>query len=102
MTLTMALRVVATILIVAVALQFFFYNQLLVKTLVVAHVLFILSIFSDKHTQRIAVITIGLAIVVPIGAWRMVSTGDATSGFFYLNLIIFLYIAYIAFNALKA
>ena len=67
----------------------------------VAHILFILSLFSDRNTQRIAVISLGLAIVVPIGAWRMVEAGIATQGFFILNTIIFLYIAYIAFNALK-
>jgi len=100
MHLTMSLRVVAVILIVAAALQFFFYNQLLIKPIVVAHVLFFLSIFSDRHIQRIAVISLGLAIVVPIGAWRMVEQGSATQGFFILNLIIFIYIAYVAYQAL--
>ena len=98
----MALRVVATILIVAVALQFFFYQQLLVKTIVVAHVLFFLSIFSEKHSQRVAIVSLGLAVVVPIGAWRMVHAGSATQGFFILNLIIFMYIAYIAFSTIKS
>ena len=102
MSLTMSLRIVAVILIVAAALQFFFYNQFLVKSIVVAHVLFLLSIFSDRHTQRIAIISLGLSIVVPIGAWRMVEAGSATQGFFVLNFIIFLYIAYVAYRALKA
>jgi len=100
MSLTMALRMVAAVLIISVALQYSFYNQLLVKTIVVAHVLFILSLFSQRHTQRIAVISIGLAIVVPIGAWRMFETGSATQGFFILNLIIFLFVAYVAYRAL--
>jgi len=102
MSLTMSLRIVAVILIVAAALQFFFYNQFLVKSIVVAHVLFLLSIFSDRHTQRIAIISLGLSIVVPIGAWRMVEAGSATQDFFVLNFIIFLYIAYVAYRALKA
>ena len=101
MPLTISLRVVAAILIIASALQFFFYDQLLIKTIVVAHVLFLLSIFSDRHTQRIAVISLGLAIVVPIGAWRMVATGNATQGFFIINLLAFLYIAYSAYQALR-
>ena len=100
MPLTISLRVVAVILIVAVALQFYFYDQFLVKTIIVAHILFLLSIFSDRHTQRIAVISLGLAIVVPIGAWRLVETGYATQGFFVFNLIVFLYIAYVAYQAL--
>jgi hypothetical protein len=100
MSLTTALRIVAAVLIIAVALQYSFYNQLLVKTIVVAHVLFILSLFSQRHTQRIAVISLGLAIVVPIGAWRMFETGSATQGFFLLNLIIFIFIAYVAYRAL--
>ncbi|QMU61626.1 MAG: hypothetical protein GKR92_07920 [Gammaproteobacteria bacterium] len=102
MSLTMPLRIIAVILIVAAALQFFFYNQLLVKPIVVAHVLFLLSIFSDRHTKRIAVITLGLAMVVPIGAWRMVEAGTATYSFFFINVLIFLYIAFIAFQTLKA
>lgn len=97
----MSLRVVAAILIVASALQFFFYEQFLIKTIVVAHILFLLSIFSDRHTQRIAVISLGLAIVVPIGAWKMVSAGNATQGFFIINLLVFLYIAYAAYQALR-
>jgi hypothetical protein len=100
MSLTTALRIVAAVLIIAVALQYSFYSQLLVKTIVVAHVLFILSLFSQRHTQRIAVISLGLAIVVPIGAWRMFETGSATQGFFLLNLIIFIFIAYVAYRAL--
>jgi hypothetical protein len=101
MSLTISLRIVSAILIIASALQFFFYNQLLVKTIVVAHVIFLLSIFSDRHTQRIAVISLGLAIVVPIGAWRMMEAGNASQGFFILNLLIFIYLAYAAFKSLK-
>lgn len=100
MSLTTALRIVAAVLIISVALQFSFYNQLLVKTIVVAHILFILSLFSQNHSQRIAVITLGLAIVVPISAWRVFETGNATQGFFILNLIIFVFIAYVAYRAL--
>ena len=101
MPLTISLRVVAVVLIVAAALQYFFNNQFLVKPIVVAHVLFLLSIFSDRHTRRIAIISLGLAVVVPISAWRMVATGNTTQGFFILNLFIFLYIAYAAYQALK-
>ena len=100
MSLTIALRIVAAVLIVAVALQYYFYDQLLIKTVVVAHVLFFLSIFSERHTQRIAVISLGLAIVVPISAWRMFEKGSASQGFFLLNLFIFLFIAYAAYQAL--
>ena len=98
----MSLRIVATALIVVVALQFFFYQQLLVKTIVVAHVLFFLSLLSDRHTQRVAVVTLALSVIVPIGAWRMVEKGTATQEFFILNLIIFLYMAYVAFMTLKS
>ncbi len=98
----MALRIVATVLIVAVALQFFFYQQLLIKTIVVAHVLFFLSLFSDRHTQRIATVTLALSVVVPIGAWRMVEKGNATQEFFIINLIIFMYMAYVAFITLRS
>jgi len=100
MPLTISLRIVAAILIIASSLQYFFYDQLLIKTIVVAHILFLLSIFSDRHTQRIAVISLGLAIVVPIGAWRMVAAGEATQDFFIVNLLAFLYIAYAAYQAL--
>ena len=101
MTLTIALRAAAVFLILACVFQFFFFNQLPIKTIVVAHILFILSFFSDQHTRRIAVVSIGLSIVVPIGAWRMMSTGEATLDFVAINVVIFIYIAYIAYQALK-
>ena len=101
MTLTTTLRAAAVVLILACVFQFFIFNQLAIKTIVVAHILFILSIFSERYTRRIAVICIGLSIVVPIGAWRMMNTGEATFNFVVVNLVLFIYIAYIAYQALK-
>ncbi|MEM7401155.1 MAG: hypothetical protein AAF304_04310 [Pseudomonadota bacterium] len=101
MTLTTALRATAVILILTCVYQFFFFNQLPVKTIVVAHILFILSFFSDQHTRRIAIICIGLSIVVPIGVWRMMNTGEVTLDFVIANLVIFIYIAYVAYQSLK-
>lgn len=100
MSLATALRMIAAILIIAVAIQYSIYNQFLVKTIVVAHILFILSLINQRHNQRIAIISLGLAIVTPISVWRMVETGSATQGFFMLNIVAFLFIAYAAFQEL--
>ena len=76
MPLTQILRISAVLLILAAVFQYYLYEQLLIKTIVVAHIIFLLSIFSDKQKQRIAVITAGIAIVVPIGSWKDYDAGD--------------------------
>ena len=100
-SLTNILRAAATLLVLAVALHFFMFGQFLIKTIVVAHILFILSIFSAHHAQRISIVSLGLAIVVPIGAWRMYESGDSTLGFFIFNLVIFIYVAYVSYKTLS-
>lgn len=101
MSFTHTLRAAATLLILAAVFQYFVFGQLLIKTIVVAHIIFVLSILSDNHAQRISIVSLGLAIVVPIGAWRNYEAGDSTLGFFVFNLIVFAYVAYIAFLTLK-
>lgn len=101
MSLTITLRIAAILLILAAVYQYITLDMLPIKTIVVAHVLFILSVFSDKHAQRISVVSLGLAVVVPIGAWRMYETEIVTLGFFIFNLIIFVYLAFVSFNTFK-
>ena len=101
MKLTTALRAAAVLLILTCVFHFFFFNQLALKTVIIAHILFILSFFSEQFKRRIAIISIGLSIVVPIGAWRMMSTGEVTLDFFIINFVLFIYIAYIAYQTLK-
>lgn len=100
-SLTLTLRTAAILLLLAVSFQQLVYEQLLVKAIVVAHVLFALSFFSAKQSRRIAVVSIGLAVVVPIGAWLDYTSGQSTAGFFAFNLVVFVYVAYIAWRALR-
>ncbi len=102
MLLTNALRIGASLLILAVVYHYASFGVVLIKSIVVAHILFILSFFSDKHAQRIAVVTLGLAIVVPIGAWRSYQEGTTQIAFFIFNVIIFLYAAYAALQTLQS
>ncbi len=101
MSLTITLRAAATLLILAAVFQYFVFDQLLVKTILVAHVIFVLSIFCNGYTQRIAVVSLGLAVVVPVGAWRVYAAGDATLGVFAFNLMVFAYVAYVAYQTLR-
>ena len=101
MSLTTALRIVAILLILASVFQYLVFEQLLIKIIVVAHIFYILSIFSEKHTQRISVISIGLAIVVPAAAWRMQISGTATMEFFIFNLTVCVYLGLVAFQTLR-
>ncbi len=100
MSLTQTLRIIAILLILAAVLQYYLYEQLLIKTIVVAHIIFLLSIFSDKQKQRIAVISAGLAVVVPIGSWKEYVAGNSSLGFLIFNLIIFAYVAFISIQTL--
>ena len=96
MSLTNSLRIAAILLILASVYQYVTLDLLPIKSIVVAHVLLLLSIFSDKHKQRVSVVSLGLSIVVPIGAWRMYQSNNATLGLFIFNLVIFVYLAYVA------
>ncbi|MGI9228218.1 MAG: hypothetical protein ACR2PU_05445 [Gammaproteobacteria bacterium] len=100
MSLTQILRISAVLLILAAVFQYYLYEQLLIKTIVVAHIIFLLSIFSDKQKQRISVISIGIAVVVPIGSWKEYDAGDSSLGFLIFNLVIFAYIAFISIQTL--
>ena len=101
MSLTLTLRVAAILLLLATSFQQLVFEQLLIKTIVVAHILFALSFFSAKQLQRISVVSIGLAVVVPIGAWLDYKSGESTLGFFAFNLVVFVYVAHVAYKALK-
>jgi len=101
MPLTHALRTAAILLILSAVLQFFIFDQLLIKTVVVAHIIFLLSIFSKKHARRVSIISLGLAIVVPISAWLTYRSGNTALEFFVFNALVFLYVAYTAYIALK-
>lgn len=101
MSLTSTLRAAAILLILSSVYQYFVFAVLPIKTIVVAHILLILSYFAASHAQRISITSIGLAIVVPIGAWRIYESGDSTLGFFIFNLAIFAYIAYTALQTLN-
>lgn len=100
MSLTQTLRITAILLILAAVLQYYLYEQLLTKTIVVAHIIFLLSIFSDKQKQRISVISAGLSVVVPIGSWKEYDAGDSSLGFFIFNLVIFAFVAFISIQTL--
>ncbi len=102
MSLTITLRAAATLLILAAVFQYILLGQLLIETIVVANIIFILSIFSDNHAQRISIISLGLAVVVPIGAWRIYEAGNTSLGFFFFNLVVFAYVAYVAYQTLKS
>ncbi|MGI9227612.1 MAG: hypothetical protein ACR2PU_02355 [Gammaproteobacteria bacterium] len=102
MSLTQTLRITAILLILVAVLQYYLNEQLLIKTIVVAHIIFLLSIFGDKQKQRIAVISAGLAVVVPIGSWKEYDAGDSSLGFFIFNLVIFAYIAFISIKTLMS
>lgn len=101
MPLNLTLRATAVLLLLATAIQYFAFEQLPVKTIVVAHIIFALSLFSNKYAQRISIASIGLAVVVPIGAWLDYYSGELTPGFFVFNLVIFIYVAYVAYQSVK-
>lgn len=100
MSLTQSLRIVAILLILAAAFQYYLHAQLLVKTIIAAHVILLLSFFSDNYKQRISVVSIGLAIVVPIGAGKQYYAGELSLSFLFFNLIVFTYLAFISIQTM--
>ena len=76
------------------------HEKLLIKTIVVAHIILLLSIFSKSNKQRVAVASVGLAVVVSISLWKEYITGYSSLGFLIFNLTIFVYVSLISIYTL--
>jgi hypothetical protein len=101
MSLDLTLKAAAIGLLVLSMFQFFFDSAVPLVPVVVANIIFVLSIFSRSQPQRVAVIAAALAVLIPMGAIRSYVKGDATLTIAMLNLLIFAYVAYICLQTLR-
>ena len=82
--------------------QFVFEAAVPLVPVILANILFVLSIFSRSQAQRVAVIGIALAIIIPLGAFRSYSKGETSLMVAVLNVPVFLAVAYVCAQTLLA
>ena len=76
MPLNLALRVAAVIVILAAGLLFLIDGEFLLQPVIVANILFVISLFAGYETRRIALITLLFCIVLLIGTVKFYLAGD--------------------------
>ncbi|MDH3642840.1 MAG: hypothetical protein OES38_12135, partial [Gammaproteobacteria bacterium] len=82
--------------------QFIFEAAVPLVPVILANVLFVLSIFSRTQAQRVAVIAIALAVIIPLGAFRSYSRGETSLMIVLLNVPVFAAVAYVCAQTLLA
>ena len=101
MSLDLTLKAAAIGLLVLSMFQFLFESTVPLVPVVMANIIFVLSIFSRSHPQRIAVVAGALAVLIPMAAFRSYVKGDAPLTIAVFNLLIFAYVAYISLQTLR-
>ena len=76
MPLNLALRVAAVIVILATGLYFLVNGEFLFQPVIVANILFVISLFAGFQTRRIALITLLFCIVLLIGTVKFYLAGE--------------------------
>jgi len=101
MSLDLTLKAAAIGLLALSGYQFLFESSVPLVAVVVANVIFVMSIFSRSHPQRVAVISIALALLIPMGAFRSYVKGETTLMIAMLNVVIFAYVAFVSLQTLR-
>ena len=101
LSLTLALRAAAILLLLMIAFGYLDSGELQIKQFIAANVLFVLSIFGDNNQKRIAVISLLLAIIILVGTIQTHLAGEATIIVTVVNSVIFIYLAIVAARAIK-
>ena len=102
MNLDLTLKAAAILLLLISGLEYVLSSVIHLGPVLFANVMFVTSIFSRTQPQRIAVIAIAFAVVIPIGAFRAYFRDDSALWVALLNLGIFCYVAFVAIRTLMA
>ena len=101
LSLTLALRAAAILLLLMIAFGYLNAGELQIKQFIAANVLFVLSIFGENNQKRIAVISLLLAIIILVGTVQSHLAGETTIVFAVVNSVIFIYLAIVVARAIK-
>ena len=101
LSLTLALRAVAILLLLMIVFGYLNSGELLIKQFIAANVLFALSFFSASGGRRIAVIVLALAVIIPLGVVQSYSIGKAPLELAIVTVVIFIYLAIIAIQSIR-
>jgi hypothetical protein len=76
MPLNLALRVAAVIVILATGLYFLVNGEFLLQPVIIANILFVISLFAGYQTRRIALITLLFCVVLMTGTVKFYLEGE--------------------------
>ena len=102
MTLDLTLKAAATLLLALSGYQFMYESTIPLIPVLLANILFVISVFSRSRPRRIAVISMALAVIIPIGAFRSYVNGETSFIVTMLNVLLFVYVAYVSLQTLRA
>ena len=102
LSLTLALRAAAILLLLMIAFGYVNSGELQIKQFIAANVLFILSVFGNNNQKRIAIISLLLAIIILVGTIQTHMEGQTTIVVTIVNSVIFIYLAIVAARSIKS
>ncbi len=102
MNLDLTLKAAAILLLLISGAEYLISSVIHIGPVLIANVMFVTSIFSRTQPQRIAVIALAFAVVVPTGAFRAYVREDSELWVALLNLGVFCYVAFVAVRTLMA
>ena len=95
-SLVLTLRVIAIAMLLIMAIGYINAGDLQIKQFIAANILFILSLFGAANIKRIAIISIFLAIIIPLGVVKSYLDGAAAIEYVFIYVVMFVYLILVA------
>ena len=99
--LNIALRIVATVMLLIIVTQFAYSNTIQFKPFIAANILFLLSIIELSSAKKKAFICLILAVIIPAGAFQSYFKGEMLIEVVMVYVVIFTLLAYAAFEEIR-
>jgi hypothetical protein len=101
MPLNLALRVAAVIVILATGIHFLIHGEFLLQPVIVANILFVISLFAGYQTRRIALITLLFCIVLLVGTIKFYLAGDYALPWTIMEIVVFACLGWVAWKNIR-
>ena len=101
LSLHLVLRIVAVIMLLLMIVGYAVSVEMQIKTFVAANILFLLSMFGAGNLNRVAIISLILAIIISAGAIQSYLEKEVAIEFAVINVAMFVYLALVAINTIR-
>ena len=102
LSLVLTLRVIAITMLLIIAIGYINVGDLQFKQFIAANVLFVLSLFGAANIKRIAIISIVLAVIIPLGVVQSYLDGKTAIEYVLIYVVMFVYLMLAAVRAIWA